>query len=83
MRRVASGRVGAAAGVLAAVALLAVLASAGWVVTETGMSPGGVEADGEADAVVALAGDPGRLAPAKVLREVVALGPAMTIHRAC
>lgn len=51
-------------------ALLAVLATIGWVVTQGGASPSQLadEAD-EPDAVVALVGDPGRLAPARALAE--------------
>lgn len=65
VRRVLSGRVGTTAGVLAVVVLLAGLTTTGWVVTETGVAPDKVPS--HAEAVVALVGDPGRLAPAEAL----------------
>lgn len=51
---------------LAAVALVVLLVIAGWVAAEGGTPPDEV-ASGELDAVVALVGDPGRLAPAERL----------------
>lgn len=64
---------------LAALALLAVLGVVGWVVTEGGVTPAAVEADGNLDAVVALVGDPGRLAPAEALAE--ATGATLAISQ--
>lgn len=51
----------------AAAVLAVVLAAGGWVAAEGGVAPGEAAAGGEVDAVVALVGSPGRLAPAERL----------------
>lgn len=53
----------------AAIVVLLTLAVAGWVAAERGVQPSQMAASDEVDAVVALAGEPGRLAPAEAVHE--------------
>lgn len=58
-----------AVALVGALVVAAVLAVAGWVAAERGVDPGAVGDGGEVDAVVALVGDPGRLAPAEAVAQ--------------
>lgn len=53
----------------AAIVAMVTLVLAGWVATDDGVDPGQAGAGGEVDAVVALAGEPGRLAAAEVVHD--------------
>lgn len=55
--------------VAAAIGLVVTLALAGWVAAVDGAAPGELNAGGEVDAVVALAGEPGRLAAAEAVHD--------------
>lgn len=55
--------------VTATIVVLLTLAVAGWVAAESGVRPSRMAAGDEVDAVVALAGEPGRLAPAEAVHE--------------